>query len=912
MKRILIVLLLAIVLTKLFMTPSFSANLSLKVVVDDQDIRFPDVQPFIDNNGRTQVPVRFIGEALNAIVDWDAKSKEVTVVLHSNRVVLTIDRKDYEVNGQKKEMDTAAILKEGRTFVPLRFVSEALGAFVQWDASNSRVIIKKELKMPQRVALPSDIKSFYVDNDNYLLGQSSHFEIPGIFSGELLVPVKPLADIFYGTYYCDEKAKKAALTIDDTRFEFELYSSNAKVDGNAVKLPHDTRIDNGYVKVAAKVFVDNLKNYDVKIFGNRSMVIRKKGGINFYDSFGKPIGLTAPDNTTTWKQMLSRRDDAAEIDAIADKIVKEIYKDGMSDYEKILAVNKYMVENIKYDLSSKGIWDAFLKKTAVCDGFTHATGLLLEKMGVESLHVGGYADVDGYEDIDKYELLQYDDNLHSWNMVKINEKYYHLDTTWNNGLKDGTNRSMEKVYQYFLLTDSQIAGDHIWRKSFYPECNTQYDDMVVKEFERSGLPMVCGKLSVKNNLKEQKDIYVNMTIVGDQEPRFVTSRILKIDQGNTDAQFAMAFSKNYIQNNIKVYFEVVRFEPFSLDYISDKKYKITVTEKTPYFEVVVEPESGNSILGKMIVPEEIEVDKEYQFFARVDIYIPEGRGFSVSDEDALTVYGKILPGEKEIPLKFDGKLPEGNYSYKIQYSIGTIYSGSTEVKPPFTGSGYVDSNGNAVSRDYMIDGNIYPLKDIVIKLVKDASWKPVTKNDGEVELNDTYINDIKKQLKEYHIGNHLALIKLKTTNDAIALEKATPGETDKNGTIYYSYTTPYGVNIFRSYRITESPRGLSYSITLNRIKLTGENYKDIFDSLNEFLKQSLNQDKSENIYVATNDGLKEISEFDQKKLFEDITGGYAQIFVKYTKDNAVYYIRLTGIAQDKSATISINVNIDNK
>lgn len=118
-----------------------SADIPLRVVVNGEKIDFPDAQPFIDKNGRTQVPVRFVSEALGAQVDWNGNTKKVTVALNSRKVVLTIDKKDYEINGQSYQMDTVALLVESRTFVPIRFVSEALGAKVIWDQNSKTVYI---------------------------------------------------------------------------------------------------------------------------------------------------------------------------------------------------------------------------------------------------------------------------------------------------------------------------------------------------------------------------------------------------------------------------------------------------------------------------------------------------------------------------------------------------------------------------------------------------------------------------------------------------------------------------------------------------------------------------------------------------------------------------------------------------
>lgn len=105
-----------------------------------------DVPPFIQS-GRTLVPFRFIGEALGAKIDFtqDPKTKltkTVSYELGSIRIILTINEKIADVNGRKVELDVAPIIVKGRTFVPVRFVSENLGASVEWIAKEEKIIVK--------------------------------------------------------------------------------------------------------------------------------------------------------------------------------------------------------------------------------------------------------------------------------------------------------------------------------------------------------------------------------------------------------------------------------------------------------------------------------------------------------------------------------------------------------------------------------------------------------------------------------------------------------------------------------------------------------------------------------------------------------------------------------------------------
>ncbi|MFD3259920.1 copper amine oxidase N-terminal domain-containing protein [Paenibacillus lentus] len=129
------VMLLTMVLV-LTIAPAWSsaAKLSIVVEVNGNLISFPDAKPFMDKSNRVQVPVRFVSEALGAEVRWNSQSKQVTVKMGEDTTVLTLGKKAFTVNGQTKQMDTVAQEKQNRTFVPLRFVSEALGAKVIWHS----------------------------------------------------------------------------------------------------------------------------------------------------------------------------------------------------------------------------------------------------------------------------------------------------------------------------------------------------------------------------------------------------------------------------------------------------------------------------------------------------------------------------------------------------------------------------------------------------------------------------------------------------------------------------------------------------------------------------------------------------------------------------------------------------------
>ncbi|MBW5445760.1 hypothetical protein GE107_06730 [Cohnella sp. CFH 77786] len=113
----------------------------LPVIVNGHKVKFPDTEPYVDENGRTMVPVRFVSEKLGGEVKWNNETNTVTIKTAGKDISLTIGSKTPTVNGQTIELDTAAAKVDGRTMVPLRFVSEALDSKVTWDAGANAVQI---------------------------------------------------------------------------------------------------------------------------------------------------------------------------------------------------------------------------------------------------------------------------------------------------------------------------------------------------------------------------------------------------------------------------------------------------------------------------------------------------------------------------------------------------------------------------------------------------------------------------------------------------------------------------------------------------------------------------------------------------------------------------------------------------
>ncbi len=137
-------------------TPSLYIRLQIgskDARVQDQDIVLGTAPITID--GHTMVPFRFLGDALKAEVGWEQSTRTVTLNLRNKSVKLVIGQDTALVNGKSVKLTTPAVIKEGSTLVPLRFVTENLDMFVNYTAATKTIEIA-DVPFEQPVTAPAD------------------------------------------------------------------------------------------------------------------------------------------------------------------------------------------------------------------------------------------------------------------------------------------------------------------------------------------------------------------------------------------------------------------------------------------------------------------------------------------------------------------------------------------------------------------------------------------------------------------------------------------------------------------------------------------------------------------------------------------------------------------------------------
>lgn len=146
------------------------------------------------------------------------------------------------------------------------------------------------------------------------------------------------------------------------------------------------------------------------------------------------------------------------------QVLKNIIKPSMTEFDKVKAINDYIVSNTSYGTKTKAsphsAYALLFEGQAVCQGYALTAQAMLAQSGIETKYVVGF--VNGNE-------------AHAWNLVKVDGRWYHLDTTWNDPLP---NRIGASSYDYFLVTDEALKEDHSWIQTDYPAASsTKYNFM---------------------------------------------------------------------------------------------------------------------------------------------------------------------------------------------------------------------------------------------------------------------------------------------------------------------------------------------------------------------------------------------------------------------------------------------------
>ena len=221
---------------------------------------YDNVLPYIES-GRTMMPIRAVAESLGAKVDWDADNEIVTI---DDRIELEVNNDVAIVDGKQVIMDVPAEIRKSRTFVPLRFVSENMGAKVSWD-NDTRTV---------KIFTPEDSKP-ETQTQTQTQTPAADPEKEGVFLNTVYMGVKGYGtqsantkDYFVHRFFCDGSVIEYQVLRDDS------YSLQNKLAEGYV---YNVKVENGVItdidEAAATVgVIDEVGSDTITLQGmNRAM-----------------------------------------------------------------------------------------------------------------------------------------------------------------------------------------------------------------------------------------------------------------------------------------------------------------------------------------------------------------------------------------------------------------------------------------------------------------------------------------------------------------------------------------------------------------------------------------------------------------------------------------------------------------
>lgn len=204
--------------------------------------------------------------------------------------------------------------------------------------------------------------------------------------------------------------------------------------------------------------------HDVEALANNQIILSSINNyVHPYNSFEK-INVTYTSNgkiTITFDKTYTKE----EIDALnkrVDEIINEVITEDMNDYTKIRTIHDYIINNSNYapdelinddDNIYKKATGNLLNEYGICSGYADSMALFLEKFN-----------------IDNYKIAS---ETHVWNLVKVNDEWFHLDLTWDDPIYANGEEHLELLF--FLINQKRLdelnTGQHIYDNNLYLEIN---------------------------------------------------------------------------------------------------------------------------------------------------------------------------------------------------------------------------------------------------------------------------------------------------------------------------------------------------------------------------------------------------------------------------------------------------------
>jgi type IV secretory pathway VirB10-like protein len=202
-------------------TAAICAAQQISVTINDQPVQFPEAQPQYVN-GRVLVPLRGVFEQMGASVSWNEAAQAVTAQKGNKTIRLRIGSKTARVDDRPVQLDVPAEIIDGSTMVPIRFLSESLGAQVGWN-EQSKVVMLTTHERQENTNRPMRIEG------NHASAMQSGTVIPVVLNMTLM-PGRTEDGTEFSATLSDSNQRYGALPRGTTVLG-HLISSNRRAEG---------------------------------------------------------------------------------------------------------------------------------------------------------------------------------------------------------------------------------------------------------------------------------------------------------------------------------------------------------------------------------------------------------------------------------------------------------------------------------------------------------------------------------------------------------------------------------------------------------------------------------------------------------------------------------------------------------
>lgn len=403
-------------------------------------------------------PVKSTVKVLGAKYDFNPKTKKITVIKDDIKVIMQVGSKSATVNNKKVQLPAAVISTKSIISAPVKFIAEALGTKYAWNAINKTAVItaySKIITFPDKAletAIRNEIKKPSGDitvNDVSKIQQLTAYntDINDLNGIQYLTSLKFL---ILGNTEISDISPLSSLT----KVEFLYLNNNFISDINPLsKMTALSSVSLYGNKIRDLSPLKEMRNLETLDLSNNLI-----GDISPLKSLPKSTQISL------WHETSMER-----IDLIANKareIVDKVIKPEMTDIDKELALYDYLITHCKYDKEnfdkktvpqkSHDAYGVLTEGVGVCDGYAETMQILLSMVGIESMVVLG-------------DTIGPQGGGHAWNIVKIDGEYYQFDITFDDPASNDNKDIL--FHSYFNISDRQMAIDHKWDRSNYPQCS---------------------------------------------------------------------------------------------------------------------------------------------------------------------------------------------------------------------------------------------------------------------------------------------------------------------------------------------------------------------------------------------------------------------------------------------------------